>query len=189
MRNGFCIDFGLHLVPFEHHFEMEMGKKNKKIAPEPASKNKRFFEWFFDRFFDDFGFPNGVVFHVPGRPKSYLSFRMGHLRSSWPFCTHFWSIFDRFGIKNWSFGIHLGSIFADLSSKFGALGFIWETFLRIWDTIFDTSIQVRCSRFRFRFRILNQISRFRIQDSKPIWDQKLEPWYPKSEAFLRILNS
>ena len=147
-RSGFCIDFGTRLVPFWHHFEVEMGKKNKKIASEPASKNNRFFEWFFDRFFDHFGLHFGRVFRPENLPKSYLSPRMGHLGPSWPFCTHSWSILT------------------DLGSKFGALEPIWEAFLRIWGTIFDTSIQVPCSRFRFRFRILNQISRFKIQDSK-----------------------
>ena len=68
-RSGFCIDFGTRLAPFWHHFEVEMGKKNKKIASEPASKNNRFFEWFFDRFFDHFGLHFGRVF----RPENSLS--------------------------------------------------------------------------------------------------------------------
>ncbi len=68
-RSGFCIDFGTRLAPFWHHFEVEMGEKNKKIASEPASKNHRFFEWFFDRFFDHFGLHLGLSFCIPGPPN------------------------------------------------------------------------------------------------------------------------
>ena len=92
---------------------------------EPASKNNRFFEWFFDRFFDHFGTHFGLFFCipglsfcVPGPQKSYLSPRMGHLRPSlailYPFLVHF----DRFGIKIWSFGTHLGGIFGNLRHQF-----------------------------------------------------------------------
>ena len=78
-RSGFCVDFGTHLAPFWHHFGVEMGKTQTKIASEPASKNNYFFEWFFDRFLDHFGLHFGLSFCIPGPQKSYLSPRMGHL--------------------------------------------------------------------------------------------------------------
>ena len=134
MRNGFCIDFGLHLVPFWHHFGVEMNKKIKKIVSEPASKNNRFFEWFFDRFLDHFGLHFGLFFWIPSLQKSYLSPRMGHLGPSWPFCTHSWSILT------------------DLGSTFGALGPIWEAFLEIWGTIFDTYLGPRTEKTKNEHR-------------------------------------
>ena len=150
-RSGFCIDFGSRLGPFWHHFEVEMGKKNKKIASETASKNNNFFYGFLIPFLTilvSILTPQALLFRTPDLPKSYMSPRMGNLGPPWPFCSYSWFILS------------------DLGSKIGALEPIWEAFLRIWGTIFDTSIQVPCSRFRFRFRILNQISRFKIQDSK-----------------------
>jgi len=54
-RNGFCIDFGVHLAPFWQYFGKEVGENPENIDPEPASKNVQFFAAFCDRFGDHFG--------------------------------------------------------------------------------------------------------------------------------------
>ena len=54
----------------------------------------------------------------PGASKIVFEFSNGSSEVVLVILCLFGSIFDRFGIKNWSFGINLGSIFADLGHHF-----------------------------------------------------------------------
>ena len=157
-RSGFCIDFGTRLAPFWHHFGMEMGEKNKKIASEPASKNNRFFEWFFDRFFLTILASILDYLSESRAPKNRIWAlewaiwgRLGHFV---PIPGPFWPIWDQ-NLELWNpFGKHFcgfGAPFSTQASRFRALA--------------SASASVSWIKFQdLRFKIQN--SRFKIQDSK-----------------------